>query len=345
MMKIFGIVANSLAALAVSMGMAAAQDEYPEMNFKYAHFVASNHALALFDKRWVELVEEGSGGKIKFEIFWSGSMGGPTEIPDLVGSGAVEFGTTAMGYFPSEFPLTGVTGNMLRVFATPADAHASSMAIFRLPAAEEELKRANLMIINTTTANPYNLTCTKPIRTMADLKGKRIRANGKYPPLFFSLLGANPQTVAFTDMYPSLEKGIIDCAWMSHDVAISSKIHEVAPYAIDLNLGAVALAQLLVNRELFEGLPENVRALMLSAAEQASAEEAVYLADVFDKTIKEAMPANKMEYIHFEDIDAFTAVEPNMPELWEKDMAAAGLAEAGKEVADILREARSKLVK
>src|SRR5690606_38661366 len=115
MMKLFGIVANSLAALALSMGMASAQDDYPEMKFKYAHFVASNHALALFDKRWVELVEQGSGGKIKFEIFWSGSLGGPTEIPDLVGSGAVEFGTTAMGYFPSEFPLSGVTGNMLRV--------------------------------------------------------------------------------------------------------------------------------------------------------------------------------------------------------------------------------------
>lgn len=344
-MKIFGIVAKSLAALALSIGIASAQDDYPEMKFKYAHFVASNHALALFDKRWVELVEQGSGGKIKFEIFWSGSLGGPTEIPDLVGSGAVEFGTTAMGYFPSEYPLSGVTGNMLRVFASPKDAHESSMAIFNLPATQEELKRGNLAIINTTTANPYNLTCTKPIRTMEDLKGKRIRANGKYPPLFFSLLGANPQTLAFTDMYPSLEKGIIDCAWMSHDVAISSKIHEVAPYAIDLNLGTVALAQLLVNRELFESFPENVRKLMLSAAEQASAEEAVYLAEIFEKTIKEDMPAHKMEYVHFEDMDKFTAVEPNMPEIWEKDMAAAGLGEAGKQVADILRAARAKLVK
>jgi hypothetical protein len=34
-----------------------------------------------------------------------------------------------------------------------------------------------------------------------------------------------------------------------------------------------------------------------------------------------------------------------MPEIWEKDMAAAGLEEAGKQVADILRAARSKLVK
>src|SRR5690606_349442 len=157
--------------------------------------------------------------------------------------------------------------------------------------------------------------------------------------------GANPQAVAVADMCPALEKGVIACDWMSHDVAISSKIHEVAPYAIDLNLGAVALAQLLVNRELFEGFPENVRKLMLSAAEQASAEEVVYLAEIFEKTIKEDMPANKMEYIHFEDTDKFAAVEPNMPELWEKDMAAAGLADAGKQVGDILRAARSKLVK
>ncbi|MGF7159179.1 TRAP-type C4-dicarboxylate transport system substrate-binding protein [Rhodoligotrophos appendicifer] len=344
-MRIYKIVAASLVALVVSAGATAAQEEFPEMKLKYAHFVASNNALALFDKRWVELVEEGSGGKIDIEIFWAGSMGGPTEIPDLVGSGAVELGSTALGYFPSEFPLTGVVGNMLRTFDTPADAHEGSMAIFALPESQEELKRANLQIINTTTANPYNLTCTKPIRTMADLKGTRIRANGKYPPLFFSMLGANPQTIAFSEMYQALEKGIIDCAWMSHDVAISSRLHEVARYAIDLNLGSVPLTQLLVNRELFDGLPENVRQLMKSAAEQASAEEVEYLAKIFKSTIKEDMPTHKMEYVHFDDIDAFLKVEPNMPQIWEKDMVEVGLAKPAQEIGEILTSYREKLVK
>lgn len=344
-MRLTKILAAALTALAMSAGMAPAQQVFPEMKFKYAHFVASNNALAHFDQRWVELVEEGSGGKIDIEVFWSGAMGGPTEIPDLVGSGAVDFGSTALGYFPSEFPLTGVVGQMLRTFATPADARAGSMAIFALPESQEELERANLAIINTTTANPYNLTCTKPIRTMADLKGKRIRANGKYPPLFFSLLGANPQTIGFSEMYQALEKGMIDCAWMSHDFAISSKLNEVAPYAIDLNLGAVPATQLLVNREMFEALPENVRNLMLSAAEQASAEEVVYLAKIFEDTIKNDMPAAKMEYVHFDDVDAFTAGEPNMPEVWAGDMATAGLAEPGRKIAEILKAERDKLIK
>jgi TRAP-type C4-dicarboxylate transport system substrate-binding protein len=335
------------AALALSMGSSygLADEAYPKMNFTYAHIVASNNALAKFDTRWAELVTERSGGNITFKMYWAGSMGGPTEIPDLVGSGAVDFGSTALGYLPSQFPLAGVVGNMQRTFATPPDAREASMAIFALPPVQKELEKANLRLLNTTTANPYDLTCTKPIKTMADFAGTRIRANGKYPPIFFNALGASPQTLAFAEMYEGLEKGLIDCSWMSHDLAISSKLDEVAKYAIDLNLGAVPATQLMVNRKKFDNLPKNVQELMLKAADDSSAEEAVYLADVYKKTIDEVMPAKGMTYVHFEDLNKFRAVEPNMPKIWEKDVADAGMGDAAKQIFEILEKYRAKLVK
>jgi TRAP-type C4-dicarboxylate transport system substrate-binding protein len=342
-MQLRNFLAAAVAALALVPAGATAED-YPKMTFTYAHMVGPTHALAKFDNRWVELVEEGSGGQITFEVFWSGSMGGPTEIPDLVGSGAVDFGSTALGYLPSQFPLASVVGQMQRTFATPEDARSASMEIFSLAPVQEELKKNNIAVLNTTTANPYNLTCNKPIRTMEDFKGTRIRANGKYPPAFFDALGASPQTVAFAEMYEALEKGLIDCAWMSHDFAISSNLNEVAPYAIDLNLGAVPATQLLANRQKFESLPEAVQSLMKEAAEQSSQEEFVYLEEVFQTTIDDVMPEKKMEYVHFEEVDKFTAMEPDMPQVWADDAAEMGLAEPAGQVKAVLDEYRAKLV-
>ncbi|MGR3316070.1 TRAP transporter substrate-binding protein DctP [Roseovarius indicus] len=342
-MQLRKFLAAAVAALAFAPTGALAED-YPKMSFTYAHMIGPTHALAKFDNRWIELVEEGSGGQITFEVFWSGSMGGPTEIPDLVGSGAVDFGSTALGYLPSQFPLAGVVGQMQRTFATPPDARSASMKIFSLPPVQEELARNNVTILNTTTANPYNLTCNKPLRTMADLEGTRIRANGKYPPAFFSAFGASPQTVAFAEMYEGLEKGLIDCAWMSHDFAISSNLNEVAPYAIDLNLGAVPATQLLANRQKFESLPEAVQTLMHEAAEQSSQEEFAYLEEVFQTTIDEVMPEKSMEYVHFEETEAFTEVEPDMPQMWADDLAEMGLGDAAEQVKAVLDEYRAKLV-
>ncbi|WP_339714194.1 TRAP transporter substrate-binding protein DctP [uncultured Sneathiella sp.] len=321
-----------------------AAEEYPELSFTYAHIVPSNHTLAKFDRRWTELVTKRSGGKIKFKMFWAGSMGGPTEIPDLVSSGALDFGSTALGYLPSEFPLAGVVGNMQRTFATPSDAHEASMDIFDLPAVDEELKKHNLLILNTTTANPYNLTCTKPITNLEEMKGTRVRANGKYPPIFFNSLGMSPQTMSFAEMYEGLEKGLIDCSWMSHDLAISSKLYEVAKYAIDLNLGAVPATQLLTNRTKFEKLPKNVQTLMKEAAHDSSVEEAKYLKEVFDRTINVDMPENNMTYVHFEDVGEFKKIEPDMPKIWADDTTEAGMPEPAKEIYKILEDARSKLV-
>lgn len=344
MLKFTGLLAAAAISALCLTSPASADETYPRLNFTYAHMVAANNALAKFDARWMELVEQRSGGRIKFKVFWSGSMGGPTEIPDLVGAGSVDFGSTALGYLPSQFPLAGVVGNMQRTFATPTDARQASMEIFSLPPVQAELTKANIAILNTTTANPYNLTCTKPIRTMDELKGKRIRANGKYPPIFFNTFGASPQTIAFAEMYEGLEKGLIDCAWMSHDFAISSKLNEVAKFAIDLNLGAVPATQLLVNRNKFDALPKKVQELLMAAAEQSSADEAKYLAEVMTNTIKVDMPAKGMTYVHFQDEKKFVAAEPNMPKIWEKDVAALGQPEAAKAIADILQKYRAKLV-
>lgn len=337
-------VAASAFAL-VSGACALSAQEYPKLKLTYAHVVPEGSGGAKFDTMWADRVHERSGGNIEIEIFWAGSMGSATEIPDLVGSGAVDFGSTALGYFPDQFPLSGVTGNVQRTFATPEDAYNASMDIYALPAVDEELARSNVLVLYTTTANPYNLTCTKPIRTMADLKGTRIRANGKYPPIFFNSLGAAPQTVAFVEMYEALEKGLIECSWMSHDLAINYKLDEVAKYAIDLNLGAVAFFQMLANRDRFQSLPQNVQDLMLDVAQEVAAEEHAYLKEVFEKTIKEDMPAHGMEYVHFEDIDTFLETEPNSPALWAKDIADAGMPEAAEQILDVLQGYRAELVK
>ncbi len=235
----FLIAVLTMLSLAAGIVPAAAED-YPSMTLKMAHVVPPAFPGAPVDQWFADQVQKRSGGKIKIQIFWAGSMGKPTELLDLVGSGAVDMAAVPAGYFPSKLPLTGMTNSVMMLFDDNELAvEVTEELVQKNKGIRDELKRNNIYPIFFHGIGTYRPFCNKPVATMADFKGLKVRSWGEYVPVLWQSLGATGVDVLPAEIYESLQRGTINCAFWPYDAIYSNKLYEVGKYASDLSFGAI----------------------------------------------------------------------------------------------------------
>tara|TARA_R110002074_G_scaffold400618_2_gene596490 strand:- start:5268 stop:6290 length:1023 start_codon:yes stop_codon:yes gene_type:complete len=311
--------------------------DYPSMNLKMAHFVPATTAGAKWDQWWADQVEERSGGKVKVQIFWAGSMGKTDEMYQMVSDGVIDFAVFPATYKPRDLPLTSVGGAVPRLFPTANAAAEQTQALYKLKGVQAEWAAEGLEPLFSHSSNPYQIQCNKPIRTMEDLRGTKIRSAGDYHPRVWEAVGAVPIAVPLGEVYQSLQYGNIHCGWMTVDNAFASKTYEVAKYAIDINTGSLATWQIYVNRDNFYGKwPEAVRDLMREISAEAISKELAALQTAAEKA-KQGLRDKGVEFISFEDKDAFEAQLPDLLGAWADDLRKEGKGDSAEAVVETIR--------
>tara|TARA_R100000005_G_C5003919_1_gene212740 strand:+ start:2905 stop:3954 length:1050 start_codon:yes stop_codon:yes gene_type:complete len=335
-----GLAALALCSTAVISNVSA--EEYPSLNLRLAHFVPSNTAGAQWEQWWADEVEKRSNGQIKVKIFWAGSMGGPKEILKLTGTGAVQLGATAQGYFTAELPVAG-NASHLRVHETPQQAVDTWKRWQEDPQTQADLENNGVIALYHQGSNPYRLFCTKPVTTVAELNGLRVRVPGApYWPEYFAKVGVVPVSIPYSEMYDALQKGTVDCSLAAHEQAISGKFYEVAKYAIDLNFGAQPVWGIFVNRKLFNEWPENVQKLMLDVSNELMEREPKEAAELAEKTINEDFPAHGVTYVKFEEAAQLDEKAGSMIDMWAADLKQRGFGDAVERLRPVLTEMQAK---
>ena len=333
-LRALGVVAAMVvAATAVN----AAPPDYPSMNLKMAHFVPATAAQANWDKWWADQVETRSGGKIKIQIFWAGSLGNTNEMHQMLSDGAIDFAVFPATYKPAELPLTGVGGAVPRLFPDAEAASQQTKALYALPSVQAEWAKAGIEPLFSHSSNPYHIQCTHPIRTMADLEGVKIRSAGSYHPRLWQAVGAVPVNISLGEVYEALQRGNVGCGWMSIDQVYAAKTYEVAKYAIDLNTGALATWQVYVNRNKFyKQWPAPVRELMRKIATEAAAHDLTSV-QADGKKAEAQLRSKGVKFIEFQDKPLFAKKAPDLLRAWADDLRSRGLENAANAVAETIR--------
>ena len=78
-----------------------------------------------------------------------------------------------------------------------------------MPELKAELDQNNIMYLGPVCAISYGFWTKRPVRSIADLKGKKIMATGEHS-LLMKSFGAVPVSMVSTEAYPAMEKGIVD---------------------------------------------------------------------------------------------------------------------------------------
>lgn len=210
-------------------------------------------------------VAKRSNGELKIEIQYGGVLASVTEIPTAIETNVIDMGDVVTPYFPDQF----VINNALSFFWPQPKSQAELGELMlkwydEIPAFDDELARFNLKAITIRPLANYGILCRDPIRTLEDFKGKRIRAYGVALPAMLEALGAVPISMAEVEAYEALRNDVFDCSAADIALVDAFKWNEVAPYFIDVPMGATWGMIIAMNLDKYNALSDEHKKLLES---------------------------------------------------------------------------------
>ena len=103
--------------------------------------------------------------------------------------------------------------------------------------------------------------CKDGIEELADFDGRKVRSHGSALSDWINGFGADAQFVAFVEVYTALERGILDCGVTVAFAAHAQRWFEVTDYMVG-PLSSQLLNTVIVNREVWEGLPADIQQIL-----------------------------------------------------------------------------------
>jgi tripartite ATP-independent transporter DctP family solute receptor len=259
-----GFVVLAVLALVLLPGQPQAAGEYV---FKYSNSQTDTHPRSVSMYYFKDLVEEASGGRIKVELYTSGVLGKEAEVLDMVKTGSLQgcrgglFERANKMYLlytlPFFFDNTDQVLKLMRgEFGQKVNEDAMNNG-FYIPAAGVAGGFRNI------TSN------VKPIKKPEDLKGLKMRT----PPIdmtikTFKTLGANPQMVAYTEVYMALKNGVVDAQENPFSNTTDMKFYEVQKYLSVVNW-QIHPDPFYVNPAWYKKLPDDLKHIFDASARAA----------------------------------------------------------------------------
>lgn len=319
----------SLAATAAALAFAAIAIPAQAGTLKWITSKTQNagDAQQLSMSWMVEQFKIRTGGKEDIQVFWGGSVAKDKEIPDFISGGAADMGDIITPYFPDKFPLNNAVGYFIPQPHSTIEIAEMMQYWHRIyPQFDQELAKYNLKAIGFRPLENYGMICTKPIKSIEDFKGKRIRTYGFAYPAFVQALGATPVSMSTADAYEALQHGILDCSPIGPSLAHGWKYDEVAKYFIDMPIGASFGHIITMNLKVYNGLDPQVRAVLDGLGREYPMRYTVDI-DVITKKILKGWKDKGVTVIHlpkeqFAKIGDFPAVSAVRAKWLEKAKAA-----------------------
>jgi len=216
-------------------------------------------------------VEQRSGGRIKVELYPASQLGQIPTTVDGVALGTIEFAMPAVGFLiglEPRFQMFDAAGlfdsveHGQKVLADPAVR--ARLASFGEAKGVEPL----IMALN----GPLMVVSHKPIRTVADFKGQKIRVPGAAPLHIepFKKLGASPVSIPLGEVLPAMQNKTIDASISSFNVLTGFKYFDVAKTATYLPASFLMVGGI-VNRNFMKSLGPELAAIVREEARKAEA--------------------------------------------------------------------------
>jgi TRAP-type C4-dicarboxylate transport system substrate-binding protein len=303
------------------IGSAAWADDYPKMKLRYANFLPQNAVNSRVDMFVASEITRRTNGSVKVEIYHGETLGKPTEVIDLVGGGAIDIGNIVQDYHFSRMPLSA--------FFNPPMIHRDHVMAARLAKLgyqtqeklREDMRRNNLYPLLFRALAPYRLISKKPIRTIADFKGLKLRTAGSVHPKMFEALGAVPVNMVVNDAYEGLRRGTLDAVYLPWTGFYIYKLFEVAPYISDVNFGAIVGYGTFINLDLWNSWPPDFQELCRQIGLEAERLSDKIVGE-FDRQALDMMLSAGAVLVHFQEQEQLEKAVPDPIELVEQSVAA-----------------------
>ncbi len=214
-----------------------------------------------------EEVDKATGGKLKIVVHANASLFKANEIKRAVQGAQAPVGEFILSGASNDHPIYGVDSIP---FLATSYADARRLQDASRPALERVLTGQGLKLLYAVPWPPQSLYSSKPVQTLADLKGTRMRAYNPATSKIAELVGAQPVTVQLAELPQALATGAVNNFLTSSASGVDSKLHEHVKhfYAVAAWLPRNAVV---VNQRAWEALDKATQEAVLKSAAAAEA--------------------------------------------------------------------------
>lgn len=225
---------------------------------KLAHFASTKYHL--HNQMFLPLAEQisaATGGATTIRVYPGGELGkGPVKQYDRVLDGVADIVYALPGYTSSQFKKT-----LLVEFPgiVPGNQDITKKIWDNIDLIGDEFRRTKLLGVWTSSPGML-LMAEKKVETLADLKGLKIRVPSKNTGLVVEAWGATAVSMPITQVYTSMETGVVDGVLVDASVLKSFKLGEVTKYVVTGMDGSNSVFMLVMNRDSWQDLGAETQA-------------------------------------------------------------------------------------
>ncbi|WP_404454815.1 TRAP transporter substrate-binding protein [Oceanobacillus kapialis] len=264
---------------------------------RLGHIQSESHTWHKGSVKFAELVEEKTNGSVKVEIYPSSTLGSDRDLIEGTQIGSVDFALVA-----------GVMSNFYQPYSIlelpylfDDQEHLESF-LYGEAGAElqrDMLEETGIRGLEFFTRAPRELTTNKRVDSIEDLQGIKIRVpNIEASVEGWDAMGANPTPMNFSEVYSSLQTGVIDAQENPASFITSAKIHEVQDYLVKTD-HVYGYVQLIMSDLTYEKLTEEEQ----KAVEEAALEARNYQNELVAEQDKKALQVMEDAGVEIIEVD------------------------------------------
>lgn len=212
-------------------------------------------------------VDKATGGKLKITVHSNASLFKANEIKRAVQGGQAQIGEILISGYSNEDPIFGLDSVP---FLATSYAEARKLWDVSRKTVEQRFDRQGMKVLFAVPWPPQGIYSTKPLDSMADMKGLKLRSYNPQISRIAELAGAQPVTIQAAELAQAMATGAVNANITSGSTGYDTKAWEVVKYYYDTQAWLPKNITF-VNKQAFDALDKPTQQALLKAAAEAEA--------------------------------------------------------------------------
>jgi TRAP-type transport system periplasmic protein len=234
------------------------------IKLSYSVFFPPTHVQCIAATNWAHEIQKRTGGRVQIAVYPAGSLTKADQCYEGVTKGISDLGMSCFAYTRGRFPLMeGLDLPLGYPNGITATKIANDMVQKYQPA---ELNDVKVLYVHA--HGPGILASKKPVNSLADLKGLKVRATGLSAKVV-EALGGTPVAMSQPETYEALAKGVVEATLCPIETLKGWKQGEAIEYVVDSSaIGYTTAMFVVMNKDKWAKLPPDVQKVFTDVSQE-----------------------------------------------------------------------------
>jgi TRAP-type C4-dicarboxylate transport system substrate-binding protein len=300
-------------------------DAAEPIKLKFANYFPVIHKNTAFGQAFCDEIKKRTDGRVEINYYPGGTLLTAPKMAVGVSTGIADIGMAHCGYSRGRFPVMEI---MELPIGSPSAYISTHVANDFYDKFKPKEWSAYYPLMFSTSPPAVLHTMNKPVRTLEELKGMKIRGTGRIGDLV-KALGATPMPIEMVDLYESLRRNVIDGNFGPMEQLKGFKIGELIKYATACwKIGTSYTFYIVMNRAKWDALPPDIKKIFQDTANEFKEKWAVQWNEIEIEGVQ-FLKSQGGQVIPLSDAEATRWVQASQPVIseWKKDLVNKGFSE------------------